>query len=141
MAAVLSREFPSPKTALGQALRRALDRLHCQTVQSLHSIRVIDCSHSPAGSLVGNDVENAGNDRRVAGLHDDCKKLGFDTVDRGRMVDEEETRDTAWGTIRAKERIDNILKDWTRREGKKILINDLSRKKIDAPNLQTRPKF
>lgn len=110
MVAVLSREFPSPKTALGQALRRALDRLHGQTVQSMHNIHVLDCSHSPAGSLLGNDVENAGNDCPVAGLHDDCKKLGFDMIERGRMADEEETRDRARGAILAKERTDNILK-------------------------------
>lgn len=67
-------------------------------------------SHSPAGSLFDRDVENAGNDRRWAGLHDDCRKLGFEAVDRGRKDDVQEARNTDRGTARAKPRSDSILR-------------------------------
>jgi hypothetical protein len=45
-------------------------------------------SHSPAGSFLMVEVENAGRDCRWAGLHDDCRKLGFEIVDNGRSDDE-----------------------------------------------------
>lgn len=90
---------------------KALDRLRRHGISHCSSRGSWTVSHSPAGSLLHKDVENVGNDCRCAGLHDDCRKLGFETIVKGRKDEEEEIRNTERGNARAKDRIDIILKD------------------------------
>lgn len=78
----------------------------------------MNSSHSPAGSLLGNAVENVGNECRSVGLHDDDRKLGFDKVDKGRKDGEEEARDSDRGTARVRHLNDSILEEmWRAKKG------------------------
>ncbi len=109
-AVVLSRDFLSPKTTPDQASRKALDRLRRQYISHRSWSSSFNFSHSPAGSPLDSDVENAGKDLRWAGLHDDCRKLGFETEeDKGRTHEEAGARNTDRGTARAKYRRESIL--------------------------------
>ena len=106
---VLSLEFPSPKIAHFQASRKALDQLGHRYISPCSSSRPQYFSHSPAGSLFDMEVENAGRDCLWTGLHDDCRKQGFETQERGRSEDEAEARKRDRGAVRAAYRIESIL--------------------------------
>ena len=70
-------------------------------------IRIWCASHSPAGSLLEVDVENAGYAGLSADFHVDCRKLGFERVDRGRRA-KEHGRRMDLGIERDSARIDSI---------------------------------